>query len=597
MRKRILLSVFLVLILSASLVFAGGAKEAPRVIDDAAQPGEVTFPGVMPIDHSQGWERGTRGGTFVMSSLSDPRTFSTVVAAETSTTDITSRLYSYAMRRNQHTLEWEPHLAESYTISDDQKTVTYTLRPNLRWSDGQPLTSSDFVDAVNEIYYNTDVQTNQRSGLFVGGEPSVWEVIDDRRFRITLPSVYAGIHTLSSRTPLPMHIFGPVLEEGGAAAVNSFWGVDTDVTQVVGNGPFKIAEYVPSQRVRLIPNPHYYERDEWGTQLPYLDELIFQIIPDQDAQLQRFLGGGLDFYGLRGEDYAVLVDRKDDIGFEMFSVGPAASSQFITFNQNPNGIDPPKLTWLSNKTFRQAMAHLVDRQTIIDNIAFGFGYPQFSFVPTFSPYYWQEAPNAAFPYDPGTAAEMLDSIGYIDRNGDGWRQDPDGNKISLVLETNAGNTTRESIAQLFAQEAQAIGVEVINRAIDFNVLVGKLTSTFDWDMILIGLTGSVDPITGSNVYPSSGNLHMIEPSQESPRREWEAEVDRLWDYANLTTDEDQRVRGFRGIQEIWIEEVPWVFTFNPAVMHAYKTEWGNIYPHPVDGLSWDGIISRVYRRN
>lgn len=597
MRKRILLSVFLVLILSASLVFAGGAKEAPRVIDDAAQPGEAEFPGVMSIDYSDGWERGTRGGTFVMPSLSDPRTFNVVVAAETSTTDITSRLYSYAMRRNQHTLEWEPHLAESFAISDDQKTVTYTLRPNLRWSDGQPLTSRDFVDAVNKIYYDTDVQTNQRSGLFVGGEPSVWEVIDDRRFRITLPSVYAGIHTLSSRTPLPMHIFGPLLEEGGAAAVNSYWGVDTDVTQVIGNGPFKIAEYVPSQRVRLIPNPHYYERDEWGTQLPYLDELIFQIIPDQDAQLQRFLGGGLDLFGVRGEDYAVLVDRKDDIGFEMYSVGPASSTQFITFNQNPNGIDPPKLTWLSNKTFRQAMAHLVDRQTIIDNIAFGFGYPQYSFIPTFSPYYWDGAPAAAFPYDPGTAAEMLDSINYVDRNGDGWRQDPDGNRISLVLETNAGNTVRESIAQLFAQEAQAIGVEVINRAIDFNVLVGKLTATFDWDLILIGLTGSLDPITGSNVYPSSGNLHMIEPSQESPRRAWEAEVDRLWDYANLTTDEDQRVRGFRGIQEIWIEEVPWVFTFNAAVMSAYKTQWGNIYPHPVDGLGWDGIIHRIYRRN
>src|SRR5690606_25510642 len=95
----------------------------------------------------------------------------------------------------------------------------------------------------------------------------------------------------------------------------------------------------------------------------------------------------------------------------------------------------------------------------------------------------------------------------------------------------------------FAQEAANVGIKINFRPIDFNVLVGKLTGSFDWHLILIGLTGSVDPISGSNVYPSYGTLHMIEPNQESPRRAWEQQVDAAWDEANNTTNEAQRKSG------------------------------------------------------
>ena len=242
------------------------------------------------------------------------------------------------------------------------------------------------------------------------------------------------------------------------------------------------------------------------------------------------------------------------------------------------------------------MAHLVDRETIINNIAFGLGYPQYAFVPRQSPYFFEGAEDIAFKYDPVRAAELLDSIDYIDRDGDGFREDPDGNKISLNLSTNSGARVRESIGELFAQEAANVGIEVNFTPKDFNALVGQLVSTFDWEMILIGLTGSVDPISGANVYPSSGNLHMIEPNQTSPRREWEQEVDDLWIYANNTTDEAQRKDGYEQIQRIWIEEVPWVFTFNPLALSAVKVEFGNIIVHPFDGLDWKGAIHRKYVR-
>ena len=552
-----------------------------------------------PVDHSA-WERGRHGGRFVVTNISDAKTFNPVVAKETSTTDITDRLFAGVVRRSQLTLEWEPGLAERWEISEDQKTITLYLRSGLTWSDGDPITADEIVWSVNEIYKNEEVETSTRDALIVGDEFAEFELIDDLTYRIVLPSVYAGIFEIASIGPMPRHIFEPLIEVEGAAAVNSFWGVDTDVSTIVGNGPFLIADYVPSQRVVMTPNPNYYEQDEWGQQLPYLDEFVIEFVEDQDTGLARFVAGETDAWGLRGEDYGVLVDKQEADNFLIYNVGPASSTQFITFNQNPiegeedGGIEPPALTWLSNKNFRQAMAHLIDRQTIINNIAFGFGYPQYSFVWTVSPYYWQGAADAAFKYDPERAKELLDSIDYVDRDGDGVREDPDGNKIELILNTNSGNDVREQIGELFSQEANAAGVDVTFKPEAFNELVTRLVSSHDWQMILIGLTGSVDPVGGANVYPSRGSLHMIEPNQEAPRRAWEAAVDAAWDEANLTTDEEQRIRGFRKLQELWIEEVPWAYTFAPAVMHAYRNTVGNIKPHPLNGYGIRGIADRLY---
>ena len=552
-----------------------------------------------PVDHSA-WERGRHGGRFVVTNISDAKTFNPVVAKETSTTDITDRLFAGVVRRSQLTLEWEPALAERWEISEDQKTITLYLRSGLTWSDGDPITADEIVWSVNEIYKNEEVETSTRDALIVGDEFAEFELIDDLTYRIVLPSVYAGIFEIASIGPMPRHIFEPLIEAEGAAAVNSFWGVDTDVSTIVGNGPFLIADYVPSQRVVMTPNPNYCEQDEWGQQLPYLDEFVIEFVEDQDTGLARFVAGETDAWGLRGEDYGVLVDKQESDNFLIYNVGPASSTQFITFNQNPiegeedGGIEPPALTWLSNKNFRQAMAHLIDRQTIINNIAFGFGYPQYSFVWTVSPYYWQGAADAAFKYDPERAKELLDSIDYVDRDGDGVREDPDGNKIELILNTNSGNDVREQIGELFSQEANAAGVDVTFKPEAFNELVTRLVSSYDWQMILIGLTGSVDPVGGANVYPSRGSLHMIEPNQEAPRRDWEAAVDAAWDEANLTTDEEQRIRGFRTLQELWIDEVPWAYTFAPAVMHAYRNTVGNIKPHPLNGYGIRGIADRLY---
>jgi len=87
---------------------------------------------------------------------------------------------------------------------------------------------------------------------------------------------------------------------------------------------------------------------------------------------------------------------------------------------------------------------------------------------------------------------------------------------------------------------------------------------------------------------------MTNPNQSSPGTDWEYEVDQAWGWANNTTDEEQRKDGFEIIQRVWNIENPWIFTFNASAMNAFRNDFGNIYPRPIDGYDWKGILPRMY---
>jgi len=631
----------------AAAVKAAEAAEAAEAA--AAEVVGDTPATLVPIDFTNGWEVGTPGGEFVRSTFgSEPKTFNDVIAAETSSTDVTAFLTNGAIERDQFSLEFvsTPGFGTWYEVSEDEMTITVGIEEGLLWSDGDDLTAEDIVFSLNQLILREDVASNSRSGYiidtYIDGYsaeiPAKAELIDMYTYKLTLPTVYAGIVGLGGIPAYPMHIFGPLIgwdksmgfdfeykrelvNEDGAmywalnevknsaidyAAVGSFWGLDTDVSEIVSCGPFVISEYVPGQKIVLGRNPYNSEYDADGQQLPYLDKATYIFVEDQDTQLARFLAGELDMLGLRGEDYAVFSQEKlNALDATIYDVGPAFGTTFLVFNQNPDveaedgslvpgTVKPEVLYWTTNKEFRLAMSYLIDRQTIINNVAFGFGYPQYSFIPRVSPYYWEGADDAAAKYDPEMAVEILDGLGWVDTDGDGVREDDLGNKIVLELTTNSGNTVREAVGTLFAEEAAAVGVQVQFKPEDFNTMVGKLLSGQNWDGILIGLTGSVDPISGSNVYPSNGNLHMVNPNQTSPLTDWEYEVDDAWKIANNTTDEEQRKLGFEIVQRVWLEENPWIFTFNASGLAAYKSKFGNVYNRPLDNFNWKGTMDHLY---
>lgn len=605
MKKSFLAILLVVALLGAFPLFARGTKESGTTgttkAVESAQPQSkeaqqaaagmkaAQFPGINEISYAS-WEVGKPGGSIVISQVNDPKSFNRITAAETSSTDPLTLILDTVVNRDPLTLEHVPWLAEKWVIAADNLSAVFTMRQGLKWSDGDDLTAEDVIFTINNIILadvkddkgNYKLKTNLRDGFRVGEAFMKFDLIDKYNFKVTLPTLYAGLLNAMNITPMPKHVFEPLIKEKGLEAVNSLWGVDTDVTKVVGCGPFTFEQYVPAQKIVFKKNPNYWMKDAKGQQYPYLDKVTLLIIDSQNTDVLKFQSKETDILVVRGQDVATLMPKNKEQNFELYNGGPDSGTVFLVLNQNPAGVkDPLKLAWFSDGRFRKAMAHLIDKETLIDNVYYGFGFPQDSFIAVYSPYYWSGAKDLVPQYNPEAAKKLLDEMELKDRNGDGIREDSKGNKVGFNLITNAGNTVREAVGNSIAQEAKKVGIDVTFKPGDFNAMVTSLTNTYDWEGIVIGLTGGVDPIGAQNNIKSSGNLHMIEPKQLSPRRDWEKEVDKWWDYANLTLDENKRKEGFMQIQKIWLEQLPWTYAVNQAIIYAYRNTIGNVKPRPV----------------
>ncbi|MDO8304098.1 MAG: ABC transporter substrate-binding protein, partial [Sedimentisphaerales bacterium] len=172
----------------------------------------------------------------------------------------------------------------------------------------------------------------------------------------------------------------------------------------------------------------------------------------------------------------------------------------------------------------------------------------------------------------------------VDHDGNGIREDKDGHSVEFTLNTNAGVTEREQIAAIIRADLEKIGLKVNFLTIEFNSLVGKLTATFDWDAIMIGLTGGVEPHFGKNVWHSTGGLHMWFPGQKTPATEWEKRIDEIFDTAVQELDENKRKILYDEYQRIVADQVPVIYTVLNNRLSAVRNKFGNLRPSALGGI-------------
>ena len=507
---------------------------------------------------------------------SDPKTLNPAVAMETSSTAVIGDVFSGLTKLDLRTMKPKPDLAESWEVSEDGRVWTFRLRKGVKWSDGVPLTADDVVFTYNEVYLNDKVPTSVRDMLVIEGKKPVVEKIDDYTVRFILPKPFAPFLSVVGAEILPKHKLEKYLKEGNFA---SAWNVNTPPKEIVGTGPYKITEYLKGQRVLYERNPYYYEKDEKGNQLPYLKRKVGVIIPDPDTALLKFVNGEIDYIGVRAQDilYLATQKRKD---FVIYDLGATPSTTFLVFNQNPKAKIPKyKLKWFQNRIFRIAISHAIDREGIVKLVYNGLAEPLYTpITPANRPYY-DESYYPKFEYDLKKARKLLESIGFKDRNGDGVLEDPEGHPLEITLLTNAGNKEREMIGAIIKEDLRKIGIKVHFQPIDFNSLVSRLTAPpYEWEAVIIGLTGSIDPHFGRNVWHSSGALHMWNPRQEKPQTEWEAEVDRLIDLGATELNYEKRVEIYKKAFKIITEQQPMIFIAAPKSMVAVKNHLKNAFP-------------------
>ena len=205
-------------------------------------------------------------------------------------------------------------------------------------------------------------------------------------------------------------------------------------------------------------------KDSAGNNLPYVDEVVYRIVADFEAELALFQAGEADAHGVLGEEYPTLEPLQEEGNFTLYRRGPGFGTTFLAFNMNQGTnadgepyVRPEALAWFSNREFRQAVAHSVDRDTIVNDILGGLGYPQWSSIsPAAGDFHNPDVRR--YEYDLSKANALLDGLGWTDTDGDGIREDGDGNPIEFTLVTNLDNTVRERATQLIEVGLQAIGI-------------------------------------------------------------------------------------------------------------------------------------------
>ena len=253
-----------------------------------------------------------------------------------------------------------------------------------------------------------------------------------------------------------------------------------------------------------------------------------------------------------------------------------------------------KQRWFQDKNFRQAIDYAIDRKNMVFNIANGLG----------APLYTAESLNSIFlnkdlpPYDKNIqkSKEFLEKSGfYTDKKGKLY--DKFGNPVEFDLFTNAGNTEREAIGVMVKQDLEDLGMKVNFKPVEFNTLVNKLVNTYDWDMVIMGLTGSpLEPNGGKNVWMSNGTLHMFNQRpagySKDDRFSWEKQIDELFTKGALATDFKSRKKYYDEYQKIAYDEKPFIYIYSPLVISAIRTKFKNLYPSMLGGLTHN--IEEIY---
>jgi peptide/nickel transport system substrate-binding protein len=506
-----------------------------------------------------------RGGTLMASARSEPQSFNRIAANLLPTEIFMLLTQGRLVRINRASWEVEPWLAESWTTSPDKLTYTLTLRDGIRWSDGAAFTADDVVFSLNAAYAPGSAVG---SSMVVGGKPLKATATDPRTVVVTYPAPFApGVRLLDNLPIYPKHKLEGALKAG---RFTDAWSPKTPPSEMPSIGPFILAEYVPGQRLVYDRNPNYWRKDDKGVQLPYLDRVIVQIVPGQDAELVLLQSGQTDLIQqqLRAEDIANFRRLEEGGKTRLFDLGVATEGDHFFFNLRPDKwTKDPRAAWLPRKEFRQAISHAVDREEFANTVYLGEGVPIHGPITPGNPdWFWPDIPRYQFSLD--KARELLASIGLTNRDQDEWLEDAKGSEARFALQIFGGNLVIERSAQVLRDDLRRVGiaVDVVTLAPN-QVIQNVLSGEFDAALVAFQFT-DVDPATTLDYWLSSGSSHFWHPQQKTPATEWERQIDALMHKQVVTEDVAERKKLFIETQRLFSENLPMIYFAAPRVWIA-----------------------------
>jgi peptide/nickel transport system substrate-binding protein len=484
------------------------------------------------------------GGELRFCLRTEPKTFDPLKVEDDASAAVRYLTGGVLVRVNRQTQELEPELAQSWKTSKDGRQITFRLRSGILFSDGTNFSASD-VAYTMQLLMDPALHSPTGDAFRSGAGNVETKVISPTQISITFSAPVAGLDRLFDQVA--------ILSERSPKK------------EMAVLGPFMVADYKPGASLLLNRNPNYWKTDEQGRKLPYLDSIRLDIQPNRDVEMLRFKRGELDLINSLDSEYFDKLSATSPQ--QVHDAGPSLDSEQLWFNEVAKSPIPGyKKNWFRSANFRQAISEAINREDLSRIVFHGHAQPALG---PFSPAnkFWFNSKLRPQAYSPDAALKALQAEGFRMKNG--ALKDKDGNEVVFSIITNAGSKIRERMAVLIQDDLQKIGVHVNVVTLDFPSLIERMTQSYDYEAILLGLTNvDLDPNGEMNVWLSSSENHQWNPQQKAPETSWEAEIDRLMRAQASSSDAKKRKEAFDRVQEIAVEQEPFIFLINKNALSA-----------------------------
>lgn len=509
---------------------------------------------------------------------SEPRSFNRVLTADRISALLAHLIHGRLVRINSATQDIEPWLAESWAMEENRREWRVSLRRDVRFSDGEPFTSADVEFSLAAIF-DPAVASPLAEVFAPGGQRIRALALDPYTVKVSFAATYGpGLRLLEALPILPRHRLQKALSDG---TFKQAWSTTTPPSEIVGLGPFRIATYSPGQRLELERNPHYWRRASDGTRLPRLDELVLEIVPDQNAEMLRLETGQADLVSgeLRPEDWARTERLQEQGKLKVIELGIGLDPEALWFNLTPGFArrEPSRARWMQRLEFRKAVSLAIDRTDLVQTIYLGAGVPIGGPI-TPGNRLWHDQRVTPPPQDPERSRALLTSIGLVDRDGDGIRQNSEGQPVRLTLLTQRGHAIRERTAAYLEQDLFKVGVDLDVVALDTPALVARLSSGDFESALFVVQSSDTDPAANLDFWRSNGAFHLWFPSQATPSTDWETRLDALMNEQLASTDYATRRDVFRRAQLLLAEHEPIIHFAAPVMRVAVSPRVQGLEP-------------------
>ena len=504
-----------------------------------------------------------KGGILVNAMIGEPSNLIAMIAGDSASSTIAGNIFNSLIKYDEK-LNHAPELAKKWVISPDQKTITFTLKDNLVWADGTPLTSEDVLFTW-QLVTDPNTRTPYASDYLLVKKASA---PDKNTFEVTYEETYApAIDTWASLHILPKHLLK-----------------DEDINNTyfsrkpTGSSYYQLNKWVSGQQVSLKSNTNSSQG------LPQIEQLISRIIPDTSSQFLELTADNIDLMSINPIQYQRVFPARKDM-LEKINLYKELGNGYTYLGFNL------KKAPFNDVNVRQAINYAIDKDEVIKGVLLGLG------EPIASPYKpgtrWNNPNLQPYAYNPKKALDLLKKAGY-EKNEDGYFE-KNGKVLAFEILTNQ-NKQREMTAVLVQRRLKEIGIEVTIRVLEWASFINQYIRTGDFNAVVLGWSLSLDP-DQFNIWHSS----QQGPGQFNFIGYENSQVDKLLELGRKELDANKREKIYHQFSEHLLNDSPIVYLYAGYGLSAVnKRVQGIKNPSPPAGIyhnSYEWFIPNELRRN